>query len=121
MQINHYSYRNNILKLVKVQSYVAKCCKMRKIIIALQYLQILCSFVLRAEITTISALCKAIQYFPQFTTVGNHANFSNFNNFSMLFREYTFYQDTKIHLQWELSSYFHVLFRTFQIHMYKTS
>jgi hypothetical protein len=53
MQINHYSYRNNILKLVKVQSYVAKCCKMRKIIIALQYLQILCSFVLRAEITTI--------------------------------------------------------------------
>ena len=31
MQINHHSYRKSILKLVKLQNLVAKCCKMMKI------------------------------------------------------------------------------------------
>ncbi len=30
-KIHHYSYRKSILKLVKLQSLVAKCCKIRKI------------------------------------------------------------------------------------------
>ena len=43
--------RKSILKLVKLQSLVAKCCKMRKKI-ALQIQQILYTFGLRAEVCT---------------------------------------------------------------------
>ena len=76
--------RKSILQLVKLQSLVAKCCKMQ---FALQSSQILYTFVLRAEIATtfapktvaisarntkvykICKLCKA--FFSHFTTFRN--------------------------------------------------
>ena len=95
--------RKNMLICAKLQSLVAKCCKMRKNI-AMQSLQSLYTFVLRAEIATtfgpkmvaISARNTkvgytkfanfALLYFFAFCNI-SHAitKFCNFTNFSMLF------------------------------------
>ena len=51
---NHHSCTKRIvIKLVKLQNFVMKCCKARKICMVLQSLQIMYILALRAEIVTI--------------------------------------------------------------------
>ena len=94
------------LKLVKLQSLVAKCCKIRKYI-ALQTLQILYTFVLHAEIATIFGpnvvaisarntkvykICKAI--FSAFYNI-SQPNFAILLILVCSFQKYTFFAKIK--------------------------
>ena len=52
VRLTNTTVKKNVMKLVKLQNLVAKCCKNRKYI-ALRSLHIFSIFVLRAEIVTI--------------------------------------------------------------------